>query len=213
MSKPRKGKFLVLEGSDGSGKSSMLEEVRAHLGVKGIDAVFVRDPGATQIGGQIRKILLDPENGMMGAVTELLLYVASRAQMVDEIIRPALAAGKTVISDRFYLSTLVYQGVEAATRQKRLSEERLREIVMIGVEDMQPDHIFLFDVPAEVGLSRVGNEKDRIESKGLVFFEEIRQRYLGIADALGPDKVTVIDAAQSILEVKRDLLERLDAWL
>ncbi len=213
MSRKKRGTFLVLEGPDGCGKSSMLAEIKEHLRVKNKEAVFVRDPGGTVIGGKIRQLLLDPENVAMCPTTELLLYAASRAQLVNEVIRPALEEGKLVISDRFYLSTLVYQGVESSRKHGRLTEDRLREIVRIGVEDTPPDHIFLLDAPAEVGLARVGNEKDRMEQKGLVFFEEVRQRYLGFADGMGEEKVSIIDADRPILEVKQDLLERLDAWI
>lgn len=199
------GSFIVFEGPDGSGKSSMVEEARRHLEVKGVAASFVQDPGGTKIGQQLRSVLLDAKNAEMCALTELLLYVASRAQLVEEVIRPALERGEVVVSDRFTMSTLVYQGVNGA-----LPEKRLKEVVGLGVEAVRPDHVILLDVPAETGLARVGKSRDRMEQKGLLFFEEVRQRYLGQADAMPDDSITVIDASRTVLEVKKDVIEALD---
>ncbi len=207
------GKFIVLEGPDGSGKSSMIEEIKGHLRVKGRDALFVRDPGGTAIGGRIREILLDREHENMTPMTELLLYVASRAQLVGEVIRPALAKGRLVFADRFHISTLVYQGVEGVLQHGEIGEQELREIVEKGHRGVEPDHILFLDVPAEVGLERVGREQDRMEQKGLLFFTEVRQRYLGFADALPTEKATIIDAARPILEVTREVLEVIDELL
>lgn len=203
-----KGKFILFEGPDGCGKSSMVEATRRHLEVKGMEAVFVQDPGGTPIGQQLRKVLLNKDNAEMCAMTELLLYVASRAQLVAETIKPALDEGKTVIADRFFLSTLVYQGVAGA-----MPEEQLKEIVKLGTESVKPDHVILLDVPADIGLARVGKERDRMELKGLRFFEEVRQRYLGYADAMPESRLTIVDAARPILEVKKDVLDLLDALL
>jgi dTMP kinase len=202
------GKFIVFEGPDGCGKSTMLEAARRHLEVKGIDAVFVQDPGGTKIGGQLRKVLLDKKNSEMCAMTELLLYVASRAQLVEEVILPALNDGRLVVSDRFTVSTLAYQGAAGA-----VPEGKLREVVSLGVGNLCPDRVILLDVPAGVGLERVGKSKDRMELKGLKFFEDVRSRYLGFADASSADRVTVVDACASILEVKREVLEIIDEVL
>jgi len=141
-------------------------------------------------------------------MTELLLYVASRAQMVNEIIRPALEQGKIVVSDRYTISTLVYQGVAAV-----LPEEDLRRVVNLGVDNAQPDHVILLDLPAQIGLGRVGKDKDRMEDKGLDFHEEVRQRYLGYADGAPAGTIHVVDASQTLLTVKKDVLEVLDAIL
>lgn len=202
------GRFIVFEGPDGGGKSTMIEEVRRHLRVRGAEAVIVQDPGGTAIGQQIRRILLDTDNDGMEPLTELLLYVASRAQLVGEIIRPALEAGGLVISDRFVISTLVYQGAARA-----LPEDRLREIVRVGIEDIQPDHVFLLDVPVATTMARLGSKRDRIEQRGAAFFEEVRERYLGYVDALPPERATVIDAARPILAVQKEILEGIDALL
>jgi dTMP kinase len=221
------GIFVALEGPDGSGKSSMIAEIRRHLTARGKTATFAQDPGGTPIGQQIRKVLLAPENRAMCPLTELLLYVASRSQLVAEVIEPALARGELVIADRYYLSTLVYQGVAGA-----VPEPVLRQVVTLGINNIMPDHIILLDVPAEVGLSRLQRERDRVEEKGLIFFEEVRRRYLEFVDALPPEpppsrvvdlvshrahqtkashpQCHVVDASRSILEVTKSVLDLID---
>lgn len=202
------GTFIVFEGPDGSGKSSMVAAARSHLAEIGVPATFVRDPGGTSIGGRIREVLLDAANSEMCAMTELLLYVASRAQLVEETIRPALERGEVVVSDRFTLSTLVYQGVAGA-----LPKERLAEVVCLGVEEVQPDCVLLLDVPAEVGLERVGASRDRMEQKGLEFFRAVRQGYLDCAGTMGAERVRMIDASRPVEAVRADVLAALDAAL
>lgn len=198
-------KFIVFEGTDGSGKSTMLEEVRKHLASRGAEAVFVRDPGGTEIGAQIRQILLAAKNSAMSTLTELLLYSASRAQLMTEVVLPALQAGKFVISDRFTYSTLAYQGVAG-----KIPEGVLKTIVNAGCAGLEPDHVILLDVPAEIGLARAGKGGDRVESKGVCYMEEVRQRYLGMVDALTEEQATVVDATRSILEVKKEVLDIID---
>ncbi len=205
---PMPGKFLVLEGPDGCGKSTLLEAVRRHLENQGVSATFVRDPGGTEIGQQLRQVLLNPENRDMGNMTELLLYVASRAQLVAEVIRPARARGEAIISDRYFISTLAYQGAE-----QWLAAGRLREIVALGVEDAVPDHVIILDVPVAVGLSRVGKDQDRIEAKGREFHEKVRRGYLDYAATAPPGTVTVVDATRPLAEVKTEVLEIVDAVL
>lgn len=202
------GFFLVFEGPDGSGKSTMVAEVQRHLTVKGIDAVFVRDPGGTEIGGRIREILLDPDLDNMDPLAELMLYAASRAQLVGEIIAPALDAGKIVISDRYTYSTLAYQGVNGT-----VAEAQLKEIVHLGIERATPHHLIFLDVPAHIGLERIQRAHDRMENKGLQYMEDVRQRYLGQIDAMPDNAVTVIDATDPILEVQKNVLEVVDALL
>lgn len=200
------GKFIVFEGPDGCGKSTMVEAAERHLAVRKVPTTFVRDPGGTDIGTEVRKILLDPNNSEMAPMTELLLYVASRAQLVSEIIRPALDRGEVVVSDRFTISTMAYQGVHGV-----IPEEQLRSTVELGLDGLTPDHVIILDVPAEIGLARVGREQDRMEQKGLLFHEEVRQRYLGYADGAPDGLISVVDASQVLLEVKRRVLEIIDA--
>lgn len=204
----QRGKFIVFEGIDGSGKSTIIEEVRQHLRMKGVAAEFVYDPGGTEIGGKIRKILLDKKNMEMTPMTELLLYCASRSQLIDQVIRPALDAGKHVVSDRFIYSTLAYQGVSG-----QVKEDILRNAVNLACGGLFPDHIFYLDIPAEDGLRRAGGSPDRMESKGVCFMEEVRQRYLGMMDALDELRATVVDATNPLLEVKAEVLKLIDYQL
>lgn len=198
-------KFIVFEGTDGSGKTTMLDEVRKHLALRGVEAEFVCDPGGTPIGGQIRQILLSAKNAEMSPLTELLLYSASRAQLVTQKILPALEAGKVVISDRFIFSTLAYQGVAG-----EIPDGVLKTVVNAGCAGLEPDHVILLDVPAEVGLKRAGKGGDRVESKGVCYMEMVRERYLGMIDALTEEKATLIDANRNILEVKKEVLDTID---
>jgi dTMP kinase len=198
-------KFIVFEGTDGSGKSTMLEEVRKHLASRGVTAEFVCDPGGTAIGGQIRQILLAAKNANMSTLTELLLYSASRAQLVTEKILPALNAGQSVISDRFIYSTLAYQGVAG-----EIPANLLKTVVQAGCSGLEPDHVIFLDVPAEIGLKRAGKGGDRVESKGVCYMDEVRQRYLGLLDTFSEEKATVIDANRNILEVKKEVLDTID---
>ncbi len=200
------GTFVVFEGPDGSGKSCMLDAVEEHLAARGVRTTRVRDPGGTAIGQQIREVLLRPENRSMCVMTELLLYVASRAQLVEERIRPALERGEIVLSDRFFLSTLVYQGVAGV-----LPAARLEQVVSLGVEGCQPHHTLLLDVPAVVGLARAGQEPDRMEQKGLAFHEQVRERYLAHAREAESGVVHVVDASQPVDAVRREILEIVDA--
>lgn len=200
-----RGRFLVFEGPDGSGKSTQVEEARRHLEARGIPCITVRDPGGTAIGDGIRAILLNPAHTAMAPATELLLYAASRAQLVHEQIRPALDAGTTVISDRFHYSTLAYQGVHGS-----IPEEMLRTVIHCGVDPLEPDYVFFLDLPAMAGLQRIAREKDRMEEKGPFFLEEVRQRYLGIFDGMAEERSGIVDANRPILEVTQDVLERLD---
>lgn len=202
------GKFIVLEGPDGSGKSTMIESIREHLAGRGVDAEFVRDPGGTAIGQQIRTVLLDPANQAMCPATELMLYIASRAQLVAEVIRPTLDWGKPVIADRFYLSTLVYQGVTGA-----VPPEVLEQVVHIGTEAVVPDLVLLLDVPAEVGLARVGREQDRMEQKGLAFFEQVRANYQYYAQTMPAGSLQVIDASEPLESVRAAVVEAVDGVL
>jgi dTMP kinase len=200
--------MIVLEGPDGCGKGTMLAAIKERLKEKKIEAVYPVDPGGTEIGRQIRAILLDPANKKMSRMTELLLYVASRAQLVEEVIRPALAADKLVICDRFFVSTLVYQGAE-----DWIPERKLEEITLLGLDLINPDHMILLDVPAEIGLHRVGKDMDRMEQKGLSFHRAVSQRYLNWAQNLRkatPGRITIVDATQPVEDVRTQVLSIVD---
>lgn len=182
------GVFLVLDGTEGCGKSTQARMLLERLSSLGREALLVRDPGTTRLGEQIRSILLDPANTEMTMRTEMLLYMAARAQMMRHIIQPALDAGKIVISDRFVSSTLAYQlGGDG------LTDQQIRNVADIAIDRRWPDLTILFDLPAERSLSRVKRAKDRIEQRPLSYHEQVRQNFLAQAKA-DPQGFRVIDA-------------------
>jgi len=201
-----KGRFFALEGPDGAGKTTLLAAARAHFEARGLTVTTVRDPGGTAVGDAIRRILLDPEQESMTPLSELLLYLAARAQMVAELVRPALATGGIVLADRFSLSTLAYQGAAKAMPEKELAR------LVSRLAGVSPDHVILLDLPPEAGLARLKRAKDRMESRGLPFLREVRRRYRCAARALGR-RATVIDAARPLVEVRADVLAALDRRL
>ena len=186
----QKGLLIVFEGIDGSGKTSQICRTKEYLEAKGYEVITTREPGGTSIGTAIRGLLLDPANDKMTAACELLLYGADRAQHLEEQILPALVAGKAVISDRFSLSTVAYQGYGRGLDKALIG--RIGEIAACGVV---PDKTFVLDVPVEVGFARVGKEQDRLESAGMDFMERVRQGYL--TEAAKDKRVSVIDGTQT----------------
>ena len=186
----QKGLLIVFEGIDGSGKTSQICRTKEYLEAKGYEVITTREPGGTSIGTAIRGLLLDPANDKMTAACELLLYGADRAQHLEEQILPALVAGKAVISDRFSLSTVAYQGYGRGLDKALIG--RIGEIAACGIV---PDKTFVLDVPVEVGFARVGKEQDRLESAGMDFMERVRQGYL--TEAAKDKRVSVIDGTQT----------------
>ena len=207
-----RGKFIVFDGNEGCGKSTQatLARDRMHREL-GIDVLLVRDPGTTRIGEQIRQILLNPEHTDMAMRCEMLLYMAARAQMMHEIIRPALDSGKTVLSDRFISSTLAYQlGGDG------LTAEDIRSVGEVAISGRWPDLTIILDLPIEVSSQRVrpkftksanqtdAGEKDRIELRSREYHEQVRQNYLGQAKDY-PKHYKVIDASRAAEQVHDDV--------
>ncbi|MBI3270552.1 MAG: dTMP kinase [Planctomycetes bacterium] len=187
-----RGRFLVLDGPDGSGKSTQTRMLCEFLSSAGRDPLHLREPGGTSIGEKVRKILLDPENRSMHLKTELLLYMASRAQIVEEVIRPALAAGRIVVCERFLSSSLAYQGFAGG-----LGTETVATIGTFATGGLVPDRTFLLDIPAAAGLGRIRRKTpnlDRIEDRTLDFHERVRQGFLGLARQ-EPERYVVLDAS------------------
>lgn len=196
----KKGIFIALEGPDGGGKSTQAKILREKLAETGRETLLVREPGGTPLGEKVREIILDPELDETGVRTELFLFMACRAQLVEEVIAPALKAGTVVLSDRFLLSTIVYQGIVGG-----LAESDIRSVANIATAGLNPDITLIFDVPASVGMARVGNNQDRIEAKGMEFHERIRQGYLDMAAA--DDKAHIIDATKSVTAIGTEAWE------
>ena len=191
--------FLVLDGPEGCGKSTQARLLEQRLASLGRQSLLVRDPGTTRIGEQIRGILLDPDHTEMSMRCEMLLYMAARAQMMAEIIRPALDSGRDVICDRFVSSTLAYQlGGDG------LSAGEIRSVAEIAIRGRWPDVTLLLDLPADKSLARVTRAKDRIEQRPLSYHEQVRRNYLGQAQN-DPQRYRVINADRPPEQVAVDV--------
>jgi dTMP kinase len=188
------GKLITLEGGEGAGKSTVLDSVRALLVERGVDLVVTREPGGTPAGEAIRAVLLDPRLKGLSAETELLLMFASRAQLVREVIQPALAAGKWVLSDRFTDASFAYQG---GGRKQPVS--RIADLEIWAAAGLKPDLTLLLDLPVAEGMKRANGrgQADRIEMENADFFERVRETYRERA-AADPKRFRVIDSGQPL---------------
>ncbi len=202
--------FITFEGIDGCGKTTQFRMLSQWLRDQGKDVVETVEPGGTAIGQQIRRILLDPASADIQPRAELLLYFASRAQNVAEVIRPALDAGRTVLCDRFTDSTLVYQGCG-----RGLDIEVVRDLDRIACRGLKPDVTILIDIDLETSLmrarrrnERVGQSESRIDEESAAFHERVRQGYLALARA-EPDRIRVIDGRAGIGEVGQRIRQAL----
>ncbi len=202
-----RGRFLVFDGPDGSGKSTQIARFTALGRSAGLPVTEVREPGGTPIGEQIRRVLLDPANAEMDVRCEMLLYMASRAQLVRERIEPALRAGHLVISDRFVSSTLAYQGTAGG-----LSDEEILAVARVAVGACMPDLVVVFDVDEATSARRLSPLLDRMEQKGAEFHRRVRAGYLAQA-ARDPSRHLVIDASREPDEVHAQLLTGLERAL
>jgi dTMP kinase len=206
-SKPMRGRFIVVEGIDGSGKSTIAARVADELLRRGRKVLRTREPGGTLLGEKIRALLLDAKNSEMVPFTELFLYMASRAQLVDEIVRPSLREGIDVVCDRYYYSTAAYQGAAG----------RVGIPVVLAVAEKiakfeKPDLVALLDVDPAVARKREGIRNDRVESKGLDYQKRVRAGFLKLAKR-DRRRIRVIDAARSSDEVFEDVRKAVDRVL
>ncbi|HUV77133.1 MAG TPA: dTMP kinase [Desulfobacterales bacterium] len=210
--------FISFEGIEGSGKTTNIRHAVGFLRDKGHDCVITREPGGTRIGEKIRAILLDPSSKEMDPLTELLLYTADRSQHIKELIAPFLSAGKTVVCDRYYDATVVYQGYA-----RGLDTGLILRLHRLLFEDLKPDITLLLDLPPEIGLSRAWKQIDqgdrdrvetRFEEETLSFHKKVRSGYLEMA-RLEPERFRIIDASQEPdqvrKEITRTLSEEIDA--
>lgn len=182
------GRFLCLEGPDGAGKSTQAARLAETLRADGRTVVACRDPGGTPLGERLRPIIQDRSNTPIGLRAEMLLFMASRAQLVDELIRPALDTGAIVLSDRFLLSNLVYQGHAGG-----LDVAQIARVGEAATGGLWPDLTILLDVPVEVGRARIGPARDRIEDRPDDYRQRVREGYLAAASSW-PAPILVIDA-------------------
>ena len=204
--------FITLEGIEGSGKTTQIPKIVSYLEERGHQCVVTREPGGTAVGEKIRAILLDPDHTHLDAVTELLLYVADRAQHLKQIVRPAIESGKTVICDRYFDATTVYQGYA-----RGLSLERIDALHRMVLGNLKPDLTLLLDLPVERGLSRAWKQIDngmrtgretRFEEEALAFHQRVRNGYLQIARQ-EPSRFGVVDASGSVEDVFRQITTQL----
>lgn len=195
--------FLTLEGPEGGGKSTQTRLLADHLRRRGRSVVCVREPGGTPIGEQIRALLLDPHDREMDARTEMLLFAAARAQLVAEVIAPALRAGQDVICDRYVDASLAYQGVG-----RGIGVDAVRTVNAIATRGLSPDLTLLLDIDVATGLERARAKSgmraggDRIEQEALAFHQRVREGFLSLAQK-EPHRIKTIDARGSVTTVQR----------
>ncbi|THD09607.1 dTMP kinase [Rhodanobacter lindaniclasticus] len=206
---PARGRFISLEGGEGAGKSTLLAGVLDCLRQRGLSVVQAREPGGTPVGEAVRAIVLDPALAGLAAETELLLMFASRAQLVREVIEPALAAGQWVVCDRFADASYAYQG---GGRGQPVA--RIEELERWACDGVKPDLTLLLDLPVAAGRARAAGrgEADRIESEADAFFERVRASYRARA-AQEPGRFRVIDASQAPEQVLQAATRALIEWL
>jgi len=201
-----KGRLISLEGGEGAGKSTLLSGLRAHFERSGMDVLYTREPGGTPVGEAVRALVLDPAHRSMAVETELLLMFAARAQLVSEVLQPALAAGRWVLCDRFTDASYAYQGggrgVDAA---------RIAELERIATGGLKPDLTLLLDLPVAHGRARASQrgDADRIEAERDDFFERVRSAYRARAQA-EPRRFRIIDASQPADAVLRNAVVAID---
>ncbi len=193
--------FITLEGPEGSGKTSQLPILAEYLRKHGFDVLTTREPGGTSISEQIRTVLHNLENKEMNPRTEILLFQASRAQLVEQVIRPHLLKGGVVLSDRYADSTLAYQGYG-----HRVELEKLKAIVSFATGGLKPDLTILLDVDVETGLKRkeLKGEWNRLDAYDLEFHQRVRQGYLLLVKN-EPERWVIIDAAHSPARVQQEM--------
>lgn len=200
----KKGYFISFEGMDGSGKSTQISRIKDYFEENGYEVVLTREPGGTEIGEKIRNIILDPENIGMTGLTEAMLYAASRAQHVEEKIKPAVKSGKIVICDRFLDSSIAYQGFG------RGLGECISEINRFAVAGCVPDVTFLLKLKPIISGDRIKNrKKDRIELEASEFHQAVYRGYEEL-ECLYPERIISIDASRSIDEIQQDIRQHAD---
>ena len=194
-----KGLFITFEGADGCGKTTQIKLLDEYLRNKGCRTLLTREPGAKGLGEKLREILLNYD-GEVSPNCEAFLFLADRAQHIDCVIKPAVEKGIVVLCDRHADSTIAYQGYG-----RGVNIDELHHLNNIATSGMKPDLTFVFDVDVETSQARVGENKDRMESAGIEFFERVRNGFLEIAKQ-EPERVKVINSKQSIEEIHKQVI-------
>jgi dTMP kinase len=202
-----RGKFITFEGSEGCGKSTQSRMLSQYLRAKGLKVVYLREPGGTKISEKIRRILLDYKNNSMSKVCEMLLYMSARAQIVEEIIKPALKQGKIVVCDRFLDSTIAYQGYGLG-----MDIKTIKYIGSLVISGIKPDLTIFLDLPVKKGLNVRSRAKDRIERRALNYHLRVRQGYLKLA-AQEPGRIKIVKVALEKSETQINIRRQIDKYV
>jgi len=204
------GIFITLEGIDGSGKDTQAKMLAKYLEKKGYSVLITREPGGTSVGEKIREILLSPEIEKVDSRAEVLLFAASRAQIVSNVIKPALKDGKIVISNRYIDSSYTYQGIA-----REMGLDWVIEVNEWATRELLPDITFFLDIPEEVGLERVDrsrNIRDKIEKNGEIFQRKVREGYYKLAKMF-PERYRIIDSKRKELLIHKDIRKEVDKFI
>lgn len=203
------GTFITVEGPDGAGKTTQLQLLADRLTAEGYEIVMTREPGGTRIGNEIRSLILNPDFQEMDEMTEILLYAASRAQHVNELIRPALAAGKIVLCDRFIDASIAYQGYGLG-----YTIEQVRSINQQATNHLTPDRTYLFDLTVSESKQRMMDRGalDRIEQRDDAFRQRVYDGFMKLAEQ-EPERIQLVDANQSIESLQTELCQDVLTYL